>query len=321
MSSIACAPFNSEQETVLEFIQRFKVQCSEQLARAGQDGKKKAIELVKVLPVNVVTDLQRRIKPVLLSDATYDELEEKLTTQYEVKKSIVGASVQFLNRKQLSNESIENYARVLNDLASSCKYSDCCRDRMLRDTFVSGLRNSVILSGLLPDCEGKNFNDCVEKAKLLEQVTADAQDIKLDPNSTKSYKVSMTVPNNYICVRCGSKAKHFSKNCYALKLTCNSCKKKGHISKVCKSKFSKAHAVGDGCVATPDNTQQRSTNHGSSCCASHSPITSHCPGKQRSSHVTADYTSATSETSTPTTNTHTCMCTHNDGYDDNSFLV
>ena len=105
--------------------------------------------MIKSLPVPVITDLQRRIKPTKLSEATYALLEEKLTDQFSVKKSIVGAAVSFLNRKQQPEESIENYARTLNDLASHCRFSECCRDRMTRDTFIAGLRSPNILNGVL----------------------------------------------------------------------------------------------------------------------------------------------------------------------------
>lgn len=152
--------------------------------------------------------------------------------------------MQFLNRKQKADETIENYARVLNDLASNCKYQNCCLDRLLRDAFISGLKSSHILGGLLQDCENndkKSFNDCVDKAKLLEQISHDAHDIRPNENvyAVKSDKYgknkSSNVPQNYTCIRCGSKGKHLARNCYALDMTCNQCQRTGHLSKACKS--------------------------------------------------------------------------------------
>lgn len=250
MAGSVCPQFNPQVETVVEFIERFRVQCADLLENVGDNEKKKAAVLVKALPVNIITDLQRRIKPGLLSDATYKELEEKLTSQYEVKKSIVGAAVQFMNRKQLFNESTENYAKVINDLASACKYKACCRDRLLRDAFVSGLRSSTILGAILPECENKTFNECVEKAKVLEQFTSDAQDIKLDTklpfnnkvatSSTSPY-LAKSIPDTYVCIRCTARAKHLAKNCFAISLHCKKCGKVGHIARACKSFVFTAH--------------------------------------------------------------------------------
>lgn len=266
-----CTQFDCQQETILEFIERFKVQCAEQLTQAGDDDIKKAGVLVKALPVSVITDLQRRISPTKLSEATFTVIENKLTAQFQVKHSIVGATVKFLNYKQSADDSIENYAKTLNNLATACNYNDCCRDRMLRDVFVSGLYSSAVLRSVLQDCETKTFNQCVEHAKVIEQVAADAQDIKVEPHCTNSaYRVSSdtNIPHDYICIRCGAKSKHLAKNCFALNLSCNTCKKKGHISRVCKSKQSRTHAVRtaddecDGAMSTnSSNTQAQLSEH------------------------------------------------------------
>ena len=162
-TQINCSQFNPKEENICEFLERFQVQSSDLLEKAGNDELKKAAILIKALPINIITDIQRRIKPNKLSSTGYTEITEKLTQQYEVKKSIIGASIQFINRKQSINESIESYAKTLNNLAAECKYSACCRDRLLRDTFVAGIRNSKILSSLLQDCKKRTFNDVVEK--------------------------------------------------------------------------------------------------------------------------------------------------------------
>ena len=131
MANNTFSSFSPSNESIDEFIERFKVQCSEQITAAGDDALKHAAVLIKALPVSVVTDLQRRLKPTILSAAyTYTEVETLLKAQYDSKKSIIGASVEFLNYKQSSNESIEHYAKTLNNLASACNYGDA-RGRML----------------------------------------------------------------------------------------------------------------------------------------------------------------------------------------------
>ena len=259
--------FDSEQETIIEFLERFSVQASDYLLQAGSCGKKKANILIKSLPVNVVTDLQRRLKPVKLSEATYDQLIDKLTGQFIVKKSIVGASIRLLNRKQGENETIEHYARVLNDYASECKYRDCCRDRMIRDAFISGLHSSTIVGGLLQDCElneEKSFNDCVSKAKLLEQISQDAKDLCYEPKNTLQVnkmnirKQEAAVPQDtYVCIRCGGR-NHFANKCPIMDKTCSNCKKVGHLRKMCRSRntYSSNNAAQHTTQARPSANQQ-----------------------------------------------------------------
>ena len=131
--------FQPELESVSDFLERFKLQNFFLLEE--KDDKKKAISLANALPVDILTDIQRRLKPKKLSGATFLEIESHLTSLHTTKKSIIGASVAFLHRRQHSGESIENFAKSLNELASQCNYSECCRDRMLRDVFVLGLCN------------------------------------------------------------------------------------------------------------------------------------------------------------------------------------
>ena len=152
MASItATAQFQIEIESVHEFLERFKVINASILQNEDTTDAARAATLIKYLPVQIITDIQRRIKPTTLTAAKFKDIETCLITQFEVKKSIIGASVKFLSRKQLQSESIQAYAQTLNELASHCEYSDCCRDRLLRDIFVSGLRSAKLVSALLQE--------------------------------------------------------------------------------------------------------------------------------------------------------------------------
>lgn len=274
MTTSSATVFQPEVESVTEFLERFKVQNAIALSAATGDGADaaKATILCRALPVAVITDVQRRIKPTSLSTATYEQIEKSLKSQYSVTKSPIGASVKFINRKQQQGETIETYAKVLNDLASECDYKDCCRDRMLRDIFVSGLSSNKLISNLLQDCEGKSFNDCIERAKTLVQLSNDAEDMKPEEkmqssnrvdcnynnkssankssknknkNNSSSYSSSKKVSNDYVCIRCGTRGKHLANDCFAIDMTCNKCSKKGHLAKVCKSSGSRIQIIND----------------------------------------------------------------------------
>ena len=129
MAASTISPFQPEIESVNEFLQRFQLQNLQTLQATSDDAQKAAM-LCRALPVNIITDIQRRLKPTVLTAATYSQIEENLKAQFEVKKSVIGSAVKFISRKQKANESIETYAKILNDLAPQCDYSDCCHNRL-----------------------------------------------------------------------------------------------------------------------------------------------------------------------------------------------
>ena len=234
--------FDPKVETITEFLERFSVQNNDQIVKAGEDEIKKAAILIKNLPVNVITELQRKLQPKTLSTATYDVITASLTNQYKVKKSLVGASVRFLNKKQAPGESIESYSRILNTYASDCKYKDCCLDRLLRDAFIAGIRDTTILTDLLQECDKDSeisFINTVEKAKIMEQLRLDAQSIKSHDVSNSTFKVNkppIKLDQKYKCIRCTARGKHLASDCWAIKLKCNLCSNIGHIGKACLNK-------------------------------------------------------------------------------------
>ena len=264
-----CKTFKPDTESVEEFLERYKCSNYDKIEAAAQNRQKLTMLLVNCLPVDVVNALQRKLKPAKLTAATYENLETLLISSYTVKKSVVGAAVTFVNRKQKPQESIEDYSKTLNELASRCEYSDCCRNRMLRDVFVSGLRSPKIMSAVITEAHNKNFEECINKAKLIEQVTKDVDDINPsnnqrtqltnrvessngssnkysnNSNNTRNNKSSNNnqfndnrsrqVPQDYKCYRCGTIGKHFVNKCFAIELVCDKCNVKGHIARACRN--------------------------------------------------------------------------------------
>lgn len=76
--------FHPEVENVDEFLQRFKLQNSIALnaAKSDKNPNNCATILANALPINILTDIQRRLKPKLLTDATYEELEKHLINSF-----------------------------------------------------------------------------------------------------------------------------------------------------------------------------------------------------------------------------------------------
>ena len=169
--------FQPDMEVIEDFLSRFEFQNYQALTAAEDNEQLKASLLGLWLPTSVINQIQQKIKPRDLKQETYTELVATLKATYSTQKSAIGASVQFIKRKQRENETIESYARSLNELGSQCEYSDCCRSRLLRDQFIAGLRSTRLITALITECEDKNFDQAVTRAKVLEQISADVEDI------------------------------------------------------------------------------------------------------------------------------------------------
>lgn len=256
--STMCAQYDPDNESIGEFISRFEVQMDDALHKVRTSETKKAAILLRALPVRMVTDIQRRIAPVQLSAATYDQVKDNLLGSYANNKSTVGASVDFFSYKQEDNQSIEEYTKQLKFLASKCSFDQqITLDRLLRDVFVAGLKSAPILSSVLQTADSMSFQEAVDKAKLIEQIRKDTISIHapsrihatqmVDSNDVHKVTSAKKIPFNYICARCGQKDSHFVDKCFALKLHCKFCNKRGHLAKVCRSSKSKdntsVHAV------------------------------------------------------------------------------
>ena len=261
--------FSPEIENVNEFLERFTLQNNDVLTAANDDSRKKASILSNALPISVITDLQRRLKPKKLTEATYEDIRSNLIASYGVKKSTTGAAVSFVTRKQKPTESIEDYSKALNEFCSQAEYKPCCRDRLLRDIFISGLQSTKLISALITECEDKSFAEVVNKAKLLHQVTQDVEDMNPTSSSTthrlqndsrgnnnsnrKNYsntnrgsnnsanrgnsghKTKRKPPQDYKCIRCNFKGQHYVNDCFAINLECSNCQQVGHIARACRS--------------------------------------------------------------------------------------
>lgn len=51
-------------------------------------------------PINITIDIQRHFRPTLLTVPTYEDIEGHLMAKFSVKKSLIGAEVQFVTNNK-----------------------------------------------------------------------------------------------------------------------------------------------------------------------------------------------------------------------------
>ena len=136
----SCAPYNPDQETVVVVVPALHKTRNNAIQKAGV--------LLRALPVQMITDLQRRLAPRKLHEATHDDVTDNLCASYSTKKSIIGASVHFFSCKQKTGESIEDFCRELKHLVSQCDYKQTITLDQICEMFLSlvyGLDLSCLL--------------------------------------------------------------------------------------------------------------------------------------------------------------------------------
>ena len=90
MASESVRVFHPDIESVEEFIQRFKLQnatafvpvAADDAAAMAAASMKRAMLIANSLPITVLTDIQQRLKPTLLTAARYEDLERHLIASY-----------------------------------------------------------------------------------------------------------------------------------------------------------------------------------------------------------------------------------------------
>ena len=244
-SNSPCIPYDKEAETINEFLTRFAMQCSELLHKFRNDDSKQVALLLRAVPVNVFTEVQRALAPDSVTDASFDLIKETLIKLYAPPKSVLGASINFFNCKQKPGQSIDEFARQVKLYSQECGFEAQVRlSRIQRDVFLAGLHSAPVVTAILQISDNIEFDEAVAKAKAITQLRHDAQGAGQSRVSTHQFEQfdeevhhiqRSTVPSSYVCVRCGKQGAHRAEHCFALKLKCNYCSKIGHIAKVCKS--------------------------------------------------------------------------------------
>ena len=190
---------------------------------------------------------------------SFEDIVSLVKNYYQPKPSKIVQRFKFNTRNQSESESIATYLAALRTLAEHCEYGDSLKE-MLRDRLVCGVRHEGIQKRLLAE-KDLTYDKALQLAQAIESAERDTRDIKRSATSSMAgkqvhYSQSHTPsdkrtthpetqrpPRNerskgitraISCYRCGGD--HLAPVCKFKDSQCNYCKKKGHLSRVCRLK-------------------------------------------------------------------------------------
>ncbi|XP_071954180.1 uncharacterized protein [Antedon mediterranea] len=175
---------------------------------------------------------------------SYDATVAKLRAHFNPRLNVVAERYKFRQRRQLQDETSDEYVRELRQLSISCNFG-VIADEMIRDQLVEKTNSSRIRERLLLEPE-LTLNTAIEIARQCEHAAKECQiigkaelSVPVEQIRKSNYKPKQQ-PAKYksseYCFCCGSKShKANDVKCKAKKAKCNKCCKIGHFASVCRS--------------------------------------------------------------------------------------
>ncbi|GFW76444.1 transposon Tf2-9 polyprotein [Trichonephila clavipes] len=228
--------FDEESENFDSFIERFETYLDVQNVPIANRAK----VFVSSLSAKLYQLLKNLLAPDIPSDQTLDKLKDALKKHLTPKPLIIPSRHKFLNRKQTEGEGISTYIAELRALAMNCDYDKDMLNIMLRDVFVSGLRDKMILDRLFEE-DNIDLEKTLNIALAMEKAFRGTNDIMGRAiNSMQTFKKHMDKKSNFT----KAERKHYivhdaqvptmqKENCRFISSKCNFCGKIGHIKQAC----------------------------------------------------------------------------------------
>ncbi len=189
----------------------------------------------------------------IATDDGPEEMLSRIENHIRKKRNVVLDMVDFDYRVQRTNEDIDSYLVAIQQLAQDANLVDdhcdeCrikCLDRRLAVRLISGIQDKgakekLFREGCIPSKE-RVVEICSSRENAIKGIAEHVpQDIRATFNEKKLCKETPIVS---LCQRCGKKKHIEGQQCFAKNMTCNFCKLKGHLEKVCYKKKNKVRQV------------------------------------------------------------------------------
>ena len=251
-------PYNESQEDFDSYISRVNMYF---VANDIDDAKKVASFFTLAGPkiFGLARDLLSPKKP---EETTLAVILDTLCKHFKPKLVLIYERYKFYSRAQKSGESVNDFVAALKALAHTCEFGSTLSE-MLRDRFVMGLHSDKIQQVLLAETD-LTFEKAVSMATAREAASKDVQAMSSGTvhyvpskspvlkktfmsgpaSNSSSFKSSSSKAKSFVsnssnmsnvpkmpCSGCGKL--HWKRDCPFKNATCHSCKRRGHIKKMC----------------------------------------------------------------------------------------
>ncbi|XP_073837406.1 uncharacterized protein [Musca autumnalis] len=247
--------FEPTKESFKTYKERLELHL--QLKGVFDDKITSAKLLLQYIGSSIYSTLATLAAPRNISDLSYDDIIQLLSTHFCPKKNVLVEQHRFLCEVQNENQNISEFVAVLQQRSNSCKFECECKKSVaeifLRSQFIRGLRDTHIREQLL-QTPNASFKEIVDKATTMEAAKLDSQAISHNtPSSTEinqlhqsrqkknrsrsQHRSKSATRINYgelglegMCLRCG-RSNHIANECKVKKsmLKCRECGKSGHV--------------------------------------------------------------------------------------------
>ena len=207
----------------------------------------------------------------------YDTVFGKFENYFTARRNVMFERAKFNNRIQQQEESVDNFITSLYSLAENCGYGSL-KEEMIRDRLVVGLKDGKLAEKLQLD-KSLTLEKAVTQARQTESVKSQQPTLRKTATNEKNpenvdavrsrwnprgqpfqpsssgrnkqpfQKYQQPRRNNFsvikqgTCGRCGRTPQHPRNQCPANDKFCNTCKRRGHFSRVCRSKTTRVGQV------------------------------------------------------------------------------
>ena len=222
------------------------------VANDVDDAAKKRAILLSVCGASTYKLIRSLVAPDKPTDKSYGDLVALLQNHFNPAPAITVQRFKFNSRTRQNGENVATFVSELRQLAMRCDFG-ASLEEMLRDRLVCGIKDEHMQRRLLaePNLTFKKAQDIAQALESADRNTADlqqqvqaavpvhalkkSQKPKNDRgSSTSTSKDTALSRSSPTCYRCGGK--HLAPDCRHKESECHTCGKKGHISRVCRSK-------------------------------------------------------------------------------------